>query len=156
MTETPLPSIISSHHRVTSSCDAGSPSMLNDAATLGNSPNHPYECIPECRLTMTRHHHPSVICQYQHRLYQRPSTCSSSPYPTFSRLFFLSGGATRTSTSTSDSSQCTCSPLPASATVAQEESSIPLLASPISKESHQTEERLMSTPSSMIIIQSTQ
>ncbi|CAF0879686.1 unnamed protein product [Rotaria sordida] len=155
MTEAPLPSAISSSHIVNSTNSADFPSILSNAGGVDNSQNHQYECIPECFLTMSRHHHhyrhhPSVVCHRQHQLYHRPSVCSV-PYATFSRSLLLSRGVT--TTSTSDSSQCACSPPPPppSATVVQEESSTPLLASSIYKESHQNEETLAYVPKSMMI-----
>ncbi|CAF2120587.1 unnamed protein product [Rotaria magnacalcarata] len=148
MTEAPLQSVLSPHHSVNSTNNIDSPSALNSAGVVDNAQNHQYECIPECFLTMTRHHHhPSAACYRQHQLYHRPNTCSV-PYATFSRSILLSRGVT--TTSTSNSSQCTCSP-PPSATIVQEESSIPLLDSSIYKESHRKGEQLPSPPKSMII-----
>jgi hypothetical protein len=149
MTEASLPPIISPHHMVDSTHTSDSPSTVNNAGNNDNSQNHQYECIPEYLLTMTRrhHHHPSIVCHRQHPLYHRPNTCSV-PYATFSRSLLRSQEVT--TASTSDSSQCTCSPLP-SATVVQEESSTPLLASSIDKESHPTGETLVPLPKSMII-----
>lgn len=156
MTEAPLSSVISSDHIVNSSNNFDLPSTVNNTThSVDNSQNHQYECIPEYLLTMTRHRHPhppSIGCHRQHQIYHRPSTCSV-PYATFSRSLLQSRGATTKTTTTasiSDSSQCTCSP-PTSATAIQEESSTPLLASSIYKESHRTGEILMSSPKSMII-----
>jgi hypothetical protein len=147
MTEAPRASVISPHHILNSTNNSDSPSMVNNAGGVDNSQNHQYECIPEYLLTMTRHHHPSIVCHRPHQLYHHPNTCSV-PYATFSRSLLRSREVTNTSTS--DSSQCTCSP-PPSATVVQEESSTPLLASSMHKESHKTEETLMPSPNSMII-----
>jgi len=148
MKEAPLSSVISPHHIVNSTNNIDSPSMVNNAGSVDNSQNHQYECIPEYLLTMTRRHHPTIVCHHQHQLYNRPSTCSV-PYATFSRSLLRSREVT--TASTSDSSQCTCSPPPSAATVVQEESSTPLLASSIHKESHQIGETLMPSPKSMII-----
>lgn len=109
--------------------------------------NHQYECIPEYILTMTRHHQPPIICHRSHQLYHQATTTCGVPYSTFSRSYLIPQGIT-TTTSTSDSSQCTCSP-PPSITVAQEESSTPLLTPTISKESHKVGES--TSPKSMMI-----
>ena len=96
--------------------------------------NHHYECIPEYILTMTRHHCHQPCC-HSHQLYHKPNSICSVPYSTFSRSYLVPQGIT-----TRDNSQCTCSPQ-TSKTVAQEESSIPLLASAISEESDKLKEK---------------
>jgi hypothetical protein len=100
--------------------------------------NHQYECIPEYLLTMTRHHHPPIVCHHSQPLYHQTNSTCTVPYSNFSRLYLAPQEIA--TTNTSDSSQCTCSP-PPSTTITQEESSTPLLASvSIPKEFHKREE----------------
>ncbi len=148
LTQASPPSVISPRHIINSTKNIDSSLIVNHANGMDNSQNHQYECIPEYLLTMTHRRHPSLVCHHEHPLRHRPSICSI-PYATFSRSLLHSQGVT--TTSTSDSSQCTCSS-PPSATVAQEESSTPLLAPSVHKEFNQTTEGiLMSSPKSMKI-----
>ncbi|CAF1105089.1 unnamed protein product [Adineta steineri] len=112
--------------------------------------NHQYECIPEYLLTMNHRHQSPIGCHHSQQLYQQ----TSIPYSNFSRSYLTPQPVTTTTatTSTSDNSQCTCSPLPPrlpSLKLPQEESSTPLLASSVRKESRNTKE--LSSRKSLII-----
>jgi hypothetical protein len=95
---------------------------------------------------MSRHHPPPIVCHHAHQLYQQMHSKCGAPYSNFSRLYLTPQEIT--TTNVSECSQCTFSP-PPSTTIAQEESSTPLLAQTISKESYQREET--SSPKSMMI-----
>jgi len=127
------------HNVVKSTNILQSSSIGNVVDSQDTSQNHQYECIPEYLLTMT--HPPPIVCHHSHT----NNTCGV-PYTNFSRLYLTPQEITKMNAS--DSSQCTCSS-PPSTTIAQEESSIPLLASTIPKESYKREET--SSPKAMMI-----
>ncbi|UJR07662.1 hypothetical protein I4U23_011949 [Adineta vaga] len=133
---------ISSRHPVKSNETTQSLSIDKPVDGQDTPQNHQYECIPEYLLTMTRHHHSPIVCHHPHKIYQQMTNSCGIPYNTFSRSYLLPQGTIPT-TNSNNNNQCTCSPLPAppsSTTVVQEESSVPLLAPAVSKESRDTEE----------------
>lgn len=149
MAEASSPSVVSPPHHINQVNNIDSSSRSNNLSSVDNPQNHQYECIPDYILTMSRHHHhpsPPIVCHHSHQLYHQTANTCNLPYNSFSRSYLMPQGVTKNSTS--DTSQCTCSS-PPSTTVLQEESSIPLLASTISKESDNVGE--VSTSKSMMI-----